>query len=338
MTPEDRMRKLGSTREGTPSEAEWTAFAAKAHLSVTRRRMAAAIGGLVTCLVVVAGAYAVTGNPVGDQQSPGPAGSPTQTASPSPDAPSTEAEPSPESDPTVAVQQWFFQGEQMTVFYEEVPQTETPATMAMRYLLAGQPQSAGAQTYIPNGVDLLDLSIKDGIATVDLSSEFEEANLGSSFAGAHIAQVTYTLTQYPTVDGVIFEIEGERVGTKDRPFGSHGLVMEKPQTRAEWDSLLAPIVVESPYPGQTVDWTFDLFGIANVYEATVSWTISDAEGNIVKEGFSTATCGSGCWGTFEDRISIERQVDTELVLEVFQASAEDGSPMSVVQIPLNFVE
>ena len=45
--------------------------------------------------------------------------------------------------------------------------------------------------------------------------------------------------------------------------------------------------------------------------------------------------GSGpLWGTFDTRIAIPTSVTGNVTLEVFEASAKDGSPQGVTQIPL----
>lgn len=335
MNPEDRMRELGSRDAATPTDGEWLEFRDRAHRSVRNRRIAGALGSATLVLALVAGAYAATNWRGDETPRPGPAGSPTPSDAVTP----TETPADPEPKRAVAVQQWFFEGEELTVFYEQIPQTEAIATATIERLLMGPSgplAETGVGTTIPDGSELLGLTIESGIATIDLSSEFNDDNLGSGFAGAPLAQVTYTLTQFPTIDAVIFEIEGERVGTEENPYGGHGVLLEGPQTRADGDDYLAPIVVESPYPGRFVDWRFDFFGIANVFEATVSWKLVTAEGTVIKEGFTTATCGTGCWGTFEDTISLEPFPEKYAILQVFESSAEDGSPLHMVEIPLNF--
>ncbi|MDQ4065517.1 MAG: Gmad2 immunoglobulin-like domain-containing protein, partial [Actinomycetota bacterium] len=59
------------------------------------------------------------------------------------------------------------------------------------------------------------------------------------------------------------------------------------------------IVVTEPCPRSTVTSPVTIAGEANVFEATVSLRIRDENGAVIAEGFTTATCGSGCWGEFE---------------------------------------
>ena len=72
----------------------------------------------------------------------------------------------------------------------------------MEDLLAGPnplEARAGVTTVIPAGTRLLGLTISKGVATVDLSSEFESGG-GSASMFARLAQVACTLDQFPTLD------------------------------------------------------------------------------------------------------------------------------------------
>jgi len=73
-------------------------------------------------------------------------------------------------------------------------------------------------------------------------------------------------------------------------------------------------------------------GTANTFEATLEWALRDAAGATLGKGFATATCGTGCRGTF----TIEQPVAGrgDVTLRVFERSAKDGSETKVVEIPL----
>ena len=70
---------------------------------------------------------------------------------------------------------------------------------------------------------LLGVAIKNGVATVDLSTEFDSGG-GTASMQYRLGQVVYTLTQFPTVKSVVFQIEGETVTV----FGSEGIVLDGP--------------------------------------------------------------------------------------------------------------
>ena len=103
-----------------------------------------------------------------------------------------------------------------------VPQTVAVATAAVNALLTGpttQERAIGMSTDIPTGTTLRRLTIAGGVATVDLSSAFAAAGTKSAMT-ARLAEVVYTLTQFPSVGkGVLFKVDGAAV-TSSAPRGS----------------------------------------------------------------------------------------------------------------------
>ncbi|HEY7702323.1 MAG TPA: GerMN domain-containing protein, partial [Candidatus Limnocylindrales bacterium] len=125
-----------------------------------------------------------------------------------------------------------------------VPKSAGVARAAMTALLdASEPIADYSQlsTAIPAGTALRGITIKDGVATVDLSSGFESGG-GSASGQYRLGQVVYTLTQFSSVRAVLFQVEGRTVTT----FGSEGIVLDGPQTRRDFESLLPSIFVDRP--------------------------------------------------------------------------------------------
>ena len=115
---------------------------------------------------------------------------------------------------------------------------ETPSVgaNAIRALLQGPTpaeQDAGLYSSIPSNTLFLGLNISEGLATVDLSREFEVGG-GSSNILSRLAQVVYTLTQFPTVDRVLFHLDGEPVDV----FSGEGVVLEEPVDRSSYATIL----------------------------------------------------------------------------------------------------
>lgn len=96
----------------------------------------------------------------------------------------------------------------------------------------------------------------------------------------------------------------------------------------------ALITVTEPCAEATVSSPIAIEGEANVFEATVSLRLLDAEGNVVAEDFTTAMCGTGCWGSFSASLDYNIGIEQSGTLEVYESSAKDGSPIHVVSIPL----
>ncbi|MDH3500432.1 MAG: GerMN domain-containing protein, partial [Acidimicrobiia bacterium] len=119
----------------------------------------------------------------------------------------------------------------------------TVAADAIKALIAGPTdaeQAAGLYTAIPTETLPLGVTIADGLATVDLSREFEMGG-GSTAMLSRLAQVVYTLTQFPTVDGVSFKLDGQPITV----FSGEGILLEHPVDRSDYLSLL-PIQVAPP--------------------------------------------------------------------------------------------
>jgi hypothetical protein len=94
------------------------------------------------------------------------------------------------------------------------------------------------------------------------------------------------------------------------------------------------VAVYSPRAGET-GRTVNISGFARVYEATVSWRITDSAGREVARDNTTATIGSSpVWGSFQTTATIPANVSGNVTLEVFESSAKDGSPQGVARVPL----
>ncbi len=94
----------------------------------------------------------------------------------------------------------------------EVEKTVAVARTSLMELFKGttiQEKELGYFTNINDGVEIKALSIKDGVATVDLNSKLQDGVGGSCKVMAIRAQITETLKQFSTVDSVIISIDGQ---------------------------------------------------------------------------------------------------------------------------------
>jgi hypothetical protein len=231
---------------------------------------------------------------------------------------------------------WLAHGDSLFPVTRTSEATPRVAATAIGSLLEGPSDSeaqAGVTTAIPAGTELLGVSIEDGIATADLSREYETGG-GSLSVTMRLAQLVYTLTQFPTVDAVRLELDGQPVDV----FSSEGLVLENPVGRQDFEELLPAIVVAEPASGARVASPVTVSGTANVFEANVTVEILDAEGNPIANDFTTATCGSGCRGEFtlELPFSVTEEQPGTIVVHDDDA-AGTGTPPHVVEIPVVLV-
>jgi hypothetical protein len=148
---------------------------------------------------------------------------------------------------------------------------------------------------------------------------------------ARVAQVVYTLTQFPGVERVRFEIAGEPVES----IGGEGVVVDgEGAGRDAFEAALPAILVESPTPGAAVTSPVTVSGLANTFEATIRYTVTDPEGLILEEGFHTGGGTADDWGPFEFAVEFDTERSGLGAVIVFESSPEDGSQVNVVEIPV----
>ena len=233
----------------------------------------------------------------------------------------------------ITYQVWFTRGESLFMVKRTQEATPRIGTAAMESLIAGpstQEQAAAVGSQIPAGTQLLGLSVDNGVATVDLTSEFESGG-GSASMNMRIAQVVYTLTQFPTVKGVLFQLDGQRVDV----LGGEGVIVDQPVTRKDYRSLLPAILVTSPQIGERVDNPVIVQGSANVFEANVTVEIVDASGKVLRSAYTTATCGTGCRGTFSIELTYDVPSETHgLIVVSDDDAAGTGTSPHEVRIPV----
>jgi germination protein M len=262
-------------------------------------------------------------------ESPGPSAGPVST-------PGQTSEPAAE---TLTVRAYFFLGSfvdnaGLVPVLREIPKTQAVGAAAMAALLAGpNDDELGARpamyTTIPDGTRFLGLRIDAGVATVNLSKEFESGGGSASVLG-RLAQVVYTLTQFPTVKSVRFELDGQAVTV----FSGEGVVLDEPVGRADYADQLPAIFVDRPAWGGVLAEPARLVGVANVFEATFAVRILDGAGRALASGPVTVSCGTGCWGTFDVTIPYTVRAAGWGTLRVFEPSAKDGSATNLTEYPV----
>jgi germination protein M len=218
------------------------------------------------------------------------------------------------AEPVVSFEVWFSRGEKLWPVTRTVPKTSIVGSAAIDALLSGPTaaeQAHGIGTLVPEGTTKLGLNIAAGTATIDLSSEYQSGG-GSLSMTMRLAQVVYTITQFPTVQRVALHLDGQPVTV----FSGEGIVLDRPQTRHDYEDLLPVIAVAAPGFDQEVASPVKVSGLANVFEANVSIEVLDKNGDVIAHDVTTASCGTGCWGSFSLALAYhvdERQPGTIVV-------------------------
>ena len=94
-------------------------------------------------------------------------------------------------------------------------------------------QYVGFGSVVPAGTELRSASVEDGLARLDLTSEFTAGD-GTESMCMRVGQLVYTATALPNVDAVEVALEGQPVATLD----GGGLAVAGPLTRDDWDAMI----------------------------------------------------------------------------------------------------
>ena len=280
-------------------------------------------------------------DPSGSDMTPTPNGTPAPAASQSAEpGASPSAAPTPAASPaeTMIVRAYFVLGGEpgsvgLAPVLRVVPKTAAVGKAAMDALLAGPTaDESGDRTItsaVPDGTKLLRLAIKNSVATVDLSTEFDSGG-GTASMQYRLAQVVYTLTQFSAIKSVVFQMDGQTVTV----FGSEGITLDGPVGRADYYDQLPSIFVDRPAYGAAFADAGRVSGNANVFEATFRIAVLDAAGKTLVDQQVMATCGTGCRGTSEVTLRYTISKGQWGTLHAYNLSAKDGTPEDIRDYPV----
>ena len=218
----------------------------------------------------------------------------------------------------------------------ELPSTPQIAHAALRALIEGPSDTEqtlidDVSSAVPDQTRLLGVTIDDRVATVDLTREFESGG-GSFSMFARLAQVVYTVTQFPTVDAVQFQLDGQPVTV----FSGEGIVLDAPVSRDDYRDLLPGVFIDTPSAGAEVGSPLRLTGSAAVFEGTFQYRLEAADGTVLTEGFATTDNGVG-WGEIDVTLRFDVDSRQDGTLTVWEYSAKDGSVQSERITPLTLL-
>ena len=128
---------------------------------------------------------------------------------------------------------------------------------------------------------------------------------------------------------VTFGLAATRCGAEDAQ-STHTSATGQPGNKAD-----PPIVVDRPSVSDSVSSPVEIAGTANVFEANVTVRILDHTGAELARNFTTATCGTGCRGTFSIRLAYRSPTAQNGTIVVSDDDADgDGTPQHMVTIPV----
>ncbi len=258
---------------------------------------------------------------------------------------SAESQPNPEPNPpdqpadqTMEVAVYYLKNTADDIYLvrevHQVEKSEAVARAALTELIGGTPLTPGAYQVLSTDTRILDINVDQGLATVDFSAEVLNANVGSSGEALGITSIVNTLTEFPTIQRVQFTVDGQV--EKGMDWWGHVGLYEQPFSR-DLSTVYEPVIwVTTPVEGQIITSPVNISGTARVFEATVNFHLKDADGNILAQGFTTATEGAPGRGDFTAELAFSPEAAGKGQLEVFEVSMKDGSEVNKVTIPVEW--
>lgn len=112
----------------------------------------------------------------------------------------------------------------------EMKKSDSPLVDAVNALISGPnatEENSGCRSLVSTGTRLIGASVKNGVALLNFSSEFEFNQFGIEGTRGQLQQIVYTATAFPTVESVQFLVDGD----KKEYLGSEGVWIGTPLNR-----------------------------------------------------------------------------------------------------------
>jgi spore germination protein GerM len=241
----------------------------------------------------------------------------------------TPAEPTPEvTEPadTVTVMVYYpidtRTGFRLAREPREVPDSPSMAGV-VETMIAGPDDPDYGAVWNPS-TQVNDVTVADGVITVDLSADARTANVGSALAGLMIDQLVYTVTdaaEDPSL-AVMLTIDGEPAGAL---WGA--VVWDEPVTRADPMDVRLLVQIDNLAEGAVVSSPVTVSGEAAVFEATLLWKVLDADGAEVAAGFATTSEGQ-TFAPYAFDVELDPGTYTVVITEDDPSDGEGGESMT----------
>jgi hypothetical protein len=216
-----------------------------------------------------------------------------------------------------------------------LPYTPDSVKAAAQEVIQGQPLTKGAEKVFPPETEILGVTIENGIATVNFSRAVLRANVGSEGEALGIQSMVNTLTEFPEIRAVSFQVEG-KVDNRTKDWWGHIGLYNQPFRRNLSKVYEPAIWVTYPVENQVISIPLLVKGSARVFEGTVNVRFVDKNGKTLVENYTTATKGAPERGDFELSLKFEPPPTGQGYLEVFAISAKDGSEQYKVTVPVRW--
>lgn len=114
------------------------------------------------------------------------------------------------------------------IYYNDSPLTETMKALLLG--LSGAELNMGLISLIPDGCNLISVSVKNNIAFLNFSESFRFNAFGAEGSIAQLKQIVYTATEFKNINAVQIMIEG----SVNEYLSSEGVYIGKPLKRTDF--------------------------------------------------------------------------------------------------------
>jgi hypothetical protein len=216
-----------------------------------------------------------------------------------------------------------------------IPHTKDALKAAVEELIKKEPQTEQAINVIPRDTEVLDVNVENAVATVNFSKEVLNANVGSEGEILGIQSIVNTLTEFPDVEAVSFQVEGTSEGRAKDWWGHYGLY-DQPFKRDVSKVFEPAIWVTHPQPNQVTGVPILVKGSARVWNGSISIQLVDENNNILEQVHGSATKSAPLRGDFEMSIQFDPPNKGSGELQVFGRDPDNGLDLIKVTVPVNW--
>jgi hypothetical protein len=227
--------------------------------------------------------------------------------------------------PVVEETLFFTRGTMLGVAHRAVTSPSDPRYLTMEALLAGPTASetaAGLSTAMAPGTALRGIEVASGVAVVNLSQQFALPG-PADVLSARLAQVVYTLTNFPNVSKVEIEIG------KIQLLSFAGVDLSKPVGRAQVTAAVPPVLLVSPAVGDSEQGTLVVSGLTSVV-GVYQLSLTDSQGQLLVSVTNSGVVG----GTFSQTIPFTVTSSQTATLSLFAKPTSATVPSQSVSFSL----
>lgn len=261
-------------------------------------------------------------------------GSPSPTASETPSAPvpssppatpSTKPSEAPAGEGRVAV--YYLHDAATAKLYREfrlVRRGTAVVRAAVDAMLHIAPLDPDYRSAWPAATTVNGISVHGAVATVDLSSAARGRTASATVERQSLQQLVHTVTAAASsITGVRLRFDGATKATLWGHVSTSGTL-----TRAPAVDTLGAVWVVAPAQRSTIGRSLTASGVASVFEATVSWSLTRLDGSPIASGHVNAAEAGPARAPWTVTVAIPASVTGDIVFKAYESSAEDGSEQS----------